>query len=456
MKRKIQELVDKRAKLVTEARSLVDKAEAECKEGKRDAASFTAEEEQRWDALWKDADETKAEIDRLQKDLDQRSRLESAESELEQRRREPPRPDAGAAGARGGRPGELRDERSLSPYERRMARLRRRRPQLHRALERLESDDYEDAFWGELFEGRSAHPDHVRELREAQEELRALSIGTGSEGGFTVPVDTEMRLVMALDEENAIRDLATVIPIAHDRNIPVIDDNADLGDADVVDENAAYNEADIVFGQKSLGAYKFTRSIRVPEELLQDNVVGLEQQLPMMLGRRLGRHEEDMFISGGGGGDPIGLLIQMLTGKTTAAAGVWTSDEIIDMFHSVRRPYRRRGTWVCNDAFTLGTRKLKDSENQYLWQPGLQAGSPDTLMGRPIRISDSMPTIAASQPIALFGDWSFVWIGDRMGRTIKRSDHRYIEQGQVWFAIVERTDIVLTVQEAVKEFVSAA
>ena len=93
---------------------------------------------------------------------------------------------------------------------------------------------------------------------------------------------------------------------------------------------------------------------------------------------------------------PLGILAASggaETGITAASATAITADELIDLFYSLKSPYRRNAVWVLNDSTIKAIRKLKDGSGQYLWQPSLTAGTPDTILGRPVRTSAYMPAI---------------------------------------------------------------
>lgn len=106
--------------------------------------------------------------------------------------------------------------------------------------------------------------------------------------------------------------------------------------------------------------------------------------------------------------------------------------------------------WVLNDSTIKAIRKLKDSNGQYLWQPSLTAGTPDTILGRPVRTSAYMPAIAASAKTIAFGDFSYYWIADRQGRSFKRLNELYAANGQVGFLASQRVDGKLILSEAIK------
>ena len=285
------------------------------------------------------------------------------------------------------------------------------------------SDDYRKNFWNAM---RSKVP--------MPGVTNALQIGTDSEGGYLVPDEYERTLLEALEEENIFRQMAKVIKTSSgDRKIPVV---ASKGTASWIDEEGAYPESDDSFGQVSIGAYKLGTMIKVSEELLNDSVFDLQSYISREFARRIGAKEEEAFFTGDGKGKPLGVLAAAggaETGVTAASATAVTADELMDLYYSLKSPYRKKSVWVLNDSTIKAIRKLKDSTGQYLWQPSLTAGAPDTILGRPVRTSAYMPAIAAGAKTIAFGDFSYYWIADRQGRSFKRLNELYAATGQVGF-----------------------
>ncbi len=302
------------------------------------------------------------------------------------------------------------------------------------------SDDYRKNFWNAM---RSKAP--------MPAVTNALQIGTDSEGGYLVPDEYERTLVEALEEENIFRQMAKVIKTSSgDRKIPVV---ASKGTASWIDEEGAYPESDDSFGQVSIGAYKLGTMIKVSEELLNDSVFDLPSYISREFARRIGAKEEEAFFTGDGKGKPLGVLAATggaETGVTAASATAVTADELMDLYYSLKSPYRKKSTWVLNDSTIKAIRKLKDSTGQYLWQPSLTAGAPDTILGRPVRTSAYMPAIAAGAKTIAFGDFSYYWIADRQGRSFKRLNELFAATGQVGFLASQRVDGKMILAEAVK------
>ncbi|MEO2238069.1 phage major capsid protein [Dorea sp. YH-dor226] len=302
------------------------------------------------------------------------------------------------------------------------------------------SDEYKCSFWNAM-----------RVKAPMPSVLNALQEGTDSEGGYLVPDEFERTLVEALEEENVFRTLAHVIRTSSgDRKIPVV---ASKGSANWVDEEGAYQESDDAFSQVSIGAYKLGTMIKVSEELLADSVFDLEAYISREFARRIGAREEESFFNGDGKGKPLGILAAAggaEVGVTAASATAITADEVIDLFYSLKAPYRKNAVWLLNDATVKQIRKLKDSTGQYLWQPSLVAGTPDTILGRPVKTSAFMPTAAAGAKTIAFGDFKYYWIADRQGRTFKKLSELFAATGQVGFMGIQRVDGKLILPEAIK------
>lgn len=305
------------------------------------------------------------------------------------------------------------------------------------------SAEYKKAFWNAMRTRSGEGLDLVVK--------NALQIGTDTEGGYLVPDEFERTLVEALEDENIFRRFANVITTSSgDHKIPVV---ASKGTASWIDEEGTIPESDDSFGQVSIGAYKLGTMIKVSEELLNDSVFNLESYISKEFARRIGNKEEESFFIGDGSGKPTGILAATggaQLGVTTASATAITIDEVLDLFYSLKAPYRNRAAFVMNDATVKAIRKLKDGNGQYLWQPSLQAGTPDTILNRPLYTSAYVPTIASAAKTVAFGDFSYYWVADRQGRTFKRLNELFAVTGQVGFVATQRVDGKLILPEAIK------
>ena len=301
------------------------------------------------------------------------------------------------------------------------------------------SNEYKAAFWKAM------------RNKPGFEVQNALQVGTDSEGGYLVPDEFERTLVEALQEENIFRQLAKIITTSSgDRKIPVV---ASKGSASWVDEEGVIPESDDAFGQVVIGAYKLATMIKISEELLNDSIFNLEQYIAREFARRIGAKEEEAFFVGNGTGKPTGIFNATggaALGVTAASSTAIAMDELVDLYHSLKAPYRNNAVFVTNDATVKAIRKLKDGNGQYLWQPSVRLGEPDTLLNRPLKTSVYVPEIAAGTKAVAFGDFSYYWIADRQGRSFQRLNELFAATGQVGFKATQRVDGKLILAEAVK------
>ena len=301
------------------------------------------------------------------------------------------------------------------------------------------SDDYKRAFWNTM------------RNKNSMEIRNALKIGTDSEGGYLVPDEFESILVEGLLEENIFRQMAKVITTTSgDRKIPVV---ASRGTAAWIDEELPISDSDDTFGQVSIGAYKLATMIKISEELLNDSVFNLQAYIAQEFARRIGSKEEEAFFIGDGTGKPTGIFHTTggaQLGITAAAQSAIKMDEILDLFYSLKAPYRKNATFIMNDATVKEIRKLKDGSGQYLWQPSIIAGEPDTILNRPVKTSSYVPTLDAGAKAIAFGDFGYYWVADRQGRSFQRLNELYAATGQVGFKATQRVDGKLILPEAIK------
>jgi HK97 family phage major capsid protein len=303
------------------------------------------------------------------------------------------------------------------------------------------SDAYKKAFWNQT----------RRKADMTPEMKNALQVGTDSEGGYLVPDEFEHTLIQGLEENAIIRSHAHVLTTSSGlHKIPVV---AAHGSAAWIDEEGAYTESDETFAQVQLDAHKVGTIIKVSEELLNDSAFDLEAYIASEFVRRIGDKEEEAFFTGNGTGKPTGILNATGGGEvgvTTASATAITADELIDLYYSLKAPYRRKAVWVLNDSTVKAIRKLKDNTGNYLLQPALKDGEVSTILGRPYFTSAYAPEIEAGAKTIIFGDLSYYWIGDRQGISFKRLNELYAGNGQVGFLASKRLDGKTVLPEAIK------
>lgn len=292
-------------------------------------------------------------------------------------------------------------------------------------------------------------------------EFRALSKLTAGAGSNTVPTTFYNQLVAHLIEVSGVMMTGpTVLNTQSGENIQIPKTTAHSTGV-LTAEAAVIAASDPAFGMVTLGAYKYATLFQVSNELLDDTGVDLEGYFSMQAGRALGNAFGVHMITGTGTAQPSGVVTGATVGVTgaTAVAGAFTSDNIIDLYFSVIAPYRNSpsAAWLMKDS-TLGTiRKLKDTTGQYLWQPSLQVGVPDTLLGKPVYTDPNVAAPAVGAKSVIFGDFSQYFVRMVGGVRFERSDDFAFSSDLVTFRAILRGDAALVdLTGAIKVFQGGA
>ena len=287
------------------------------------------------------------------------------------------------------------------------------------------------------------------EVRSHNFEKRDL---TKSGDGGLVPQGFFDQIIAKLDENAVVRSVATVVGTASGEDIKMPQVTA-LSSASLIAEGGAISESDPTSASVTLGAFKYAYLVQVSSELLADEGVDIEAFLANDAGRALGNGAGADFATANGSSKPNGVVNASGTGVTCASATAITSDEVIDMYHSVTSPYRVNAQWIMNDSTLKKIRQLKDSQNNYLFHQGLQFGMPDTLLGEPVLTDPNYDAIATAKKVMTFGDHSKYYIREVNGIQVDRSIDYAFANDLVTFRFIYRADGDLLDTNAVKRMV---
>lgn len=291
-------------------------------------------------------------------------------------------------------------------------------------------------------------------------EQRASLLTSGS-GGNLVPTDFLRRLVEHLIEVSGVmRAGPTVLNTTSGEQIQVPKTTAH-STAAIVGEGTAIAQNDATFGQVTLGSFKYGNLTQVSRELVTDSGVDLEGYLARDAGRAIGNALGDHLINGTGTGQPRGVLTDATAGVTggTGVGGAFTGDNLIDLFFSVIEPYRMSDScvWLMRDATLAVARKLKTTDGQYLWQPGLQAGVPDLLLGKRVVTDPFMPAVGLSNESVAFGDFSTYFVRTVASVRFERSEDFAFDTDMVAFRSLYRADgALIDLTGSIKTFTGGA
>jgi HK97 family phage major capsid protein len=295
-------------------------------------------------------------------------------------------------------------------------------------------------------------------------DQRAQTSTTGSSGGYTVPVELSPEIEKSMAawgpmwDGGIVREMNT--SSGNTIKWPTVDDTAKTGR--IKAQNAPVDDDgsdDVAFGEKQLDAYVYdTGIVRVPMELLQDSAFNIESLMNDLFGERLGRQANAVLTTGSGSSQPNGIVTASSLGKTAAGAAAITSDELIDLLHSVDPAYRAspKCRWMFNDSTLAAIRKLKDGQGNYLWQIGdVRSGEPSMLLGKPYSVNQAMANIGTGNKPVLFGDLSRYVVRKVIGFQVLTLRERYAENFQIGMVGFKRFDGELLNADAVKHLINA-
>ncbi|MEW9274405.1 phage major capsid protein [Gluconobacter oxydans] len=379
-----KELRAKRAKLISDARALIN------------GETVTAEQNAQFDAMMAEADELKARIDRIET-------AEAAEAEL-----------AGQIAARGEHEGRGADEQR----DRETQEVRVFGAWLRGGMDNLSGEDRVFA---------------LNQARLGTEFRAAQSTQTGQAGGYLVPPLFADQLLVALKSYFTALNLFDEIQTATGAPLPWPTNDDTASRAKIIGENTTIGTSDLKFGISSVLAYLYaTDAVLVPWTLMQDSFLDLDAFLRTALATRFGRTLADDLTNGTGTNMPQGVCTAAGVGFTTGTVDIGY-DDIIELIHSVDPAYRQGATFMFNDGVHKVLRKLKDLEGRPLWSPAVAAGAPDTFAGYAMNINQSMPGVGAGNKAMLFGNFQNYKFRNVKGMSVVRLNERYADSLQTAF-----------------------
>ncbi len=257
--------------------------------------------------------------------------------------------------------------------------------------------------------------------------FKSLSVGVDPSGGYTVTPYMSSRIIERMWEQDPMRQLCSIESIT----TGALEMMVDWGQAGYgwEEETRAGSETTTpTWNLKRIPVHVLYAKPRVSQVLLEDSNINVPNWLSNKVADRFSRVEGAAFITGDGIGKPRGILTYA-TGTNygqveqvnMGAAATLTADGFITVKFSLIEQFLNRGTWLMNRTTVAAAMKLKDGAGNYLWQPGLSAKEPSVILGLPVRMSTTMPTIAANALSVALGDWNEAYtIVDRLGITIQR------------------------------------
>lgn len=269
-------------------------------------------------------------------------------------------------------------------------------------------------------------------------EQKALSVGSNPDGGYLVSPAMSDYIVKTIEAKSPMRQLASIETISSD-SLEIIEDYDDMA-ASWVAETATRGDTNTAkVNKRAIDVHELYAAPKATQKLIDDSAIDVEQWLAEKIADIFAKTENTAFISGNGTAKPKGIL--SYTAGTdwgeveqidSGADATITAEGLIKLYFGLDEAYASRATYLMHRSSAQAVRLLKETTTgQYLWQPGLAAGVPDTIMGVPVMLSSDMPAPTSGSLSVALADFQQAYkIVDRTGIRILRdpfTDKPYVK-----------------------------
>lgn len=275
-------------------------------------------------------------------------------------------------------------------------------------------------------------------------EYRDTIIGTDAKGGYlSTPVQLANQIVKQCDDMVFVRSLATIMRLTEAKSLGIPQLSTRMGDANWTTEVQSVTEdTTMALGRRDLTPIALSKLSKVSIRMLY-GMTGIETFLTSELGYKNAITEEKAYLTGSGSGAPLGVFTasangvptsrDVSTGNTTTAI---VADNLYANKYNLKAPYINDPScrWCFHRDGVKMVMTLKDSQNRYLWEPSLQAGTPDRLLNVPVVTSEYAPnTFTTGLYVGIIGAFRNYWIAEVDDLQIQRLVELYAATNEVGF-----------------------
>lgn len=301
----------------------------------------------------------------------------------------------------------------------------------------------------------------------AELEQKAMQIGSDPDGGYAVPEELDRNIISALRDEVVMRQECNVVSVGNPSYKRLVNKGgASSGWVGETDARPETSTSKIGIVEPVWG--EIYGNPAATQTMLDDAFFNVEQFITDELTIEFAEQEEAAFTNGDGSKKPKGLLAYGSDDKADKDRE-WgklqhlllkkpdelTADEVMQLVYTLRKPYRNGAKFMMNNSTLFKVRTLKDSQGNYLWQPGLQLGQPSALLGYGIAENEQFADMAAGAAPLAFGNFKRCYtILDRIGIRMLRDP--YTNKPFVHFYTTKRVGSMMVDSNAVKLLKAAA
>ncbi len=273
------------------------------------------------------------------------------------------------------------------------------------------------------------------------DEIRALTVSADPQAGYLAPPEMSTEFVRDLVEFSPIRSVASV----RTTGAPSVryPRRTSITNAQWEDELEESQESNVTFGMIEVPVSKITTYVDISNELLADSGGAAEAEVRLALAEDFGKKEATAYVNGTGDKQPEGIMTNAeILHTVNGHATNLSTDKLIELLYALPAAYRNAAgaRWAMNGNTLAAVRKLKNgTTGEYIWQPALVAGQPETLLGKPVLEMVDLPDIGDGNFPIIFGDFSAYRIADRLALSILSDPYTQARKGVTRIHATRRT-----------------
>jgi len=318
--------------------------------------------------------------------------------------------------------------------------------------EKTESKKTLKAFYNVMHKGIDYLRDEARDAKNVDviEGLKYLRTDNNVQGGYLAPAEYVNEIIKKITEVSPIRNLARVRSTS--KGSIEIPSRATLLSAAWVGEGASSTNNNSTYGMEKIPVNKLVANIHITTEMLSDSAFNMEAELTSDTAESFANTEGTAFVTGDGIAKPFGFASDAVLQAAALDSGIansYDADALIEITGELKTGYNP--VFGLNRTEIAFIRTLKDGLGQYLWNPGIAAGIPNTIVGFPyIEMPDMADRGADEYPVVFADFFRGYTIADGASMTVVRDVYTLAADGKIRFITHKRTGGQVTLDEAFK------
>lgn len=296
--------------------------------------------------------------------------------------------------------------------------------------------------------------DQRKLLDDIRTEYKALSVVPDTAGGYLAPSEYVREIIKAETEISPVRSLVRVRQTAA-KSVQIPKRTGQFAAVWVAEQGTKSETTGLTYGLEEIPTSELYALVDISNQMLEDSAFSMDGEISMEAAEQFSVAEGAAFVSGSGVGKPQGFLTNANVGTTNSgAATTITADGLLSLKYAVNTAYQGQATWLMKRATIGSVRKSKTGDGDYIWQPGLAQGRPNTIDGDPYVEVPDMPSEGAGLKPVAYGDWrrAYTWI-DRISMEMLRDPYTQATSGNVRFIVRKRVGGQVTLAEAIRVLV---